>query len=106
MTIRDYLQRRCRRTVTGTVVFLIVAGLSFGAVPWIFILRFVLAVLGGAGVVAAFWSQFEIPCPNCKRSLGRLGFMVGNGGYAGSSPRCPHCDISVDAALPGAAEPR
>lgn len=106
MTIRDYLQRRCRRTVTGTVVFLIVVGLSFGAVPWIFILRFVLAVLGGAVVVAAFWSQFEIPCPNCRRSLGRLGFMVGTGGYAGPSPHCPHCDISVDAALPEAVKSR
>jgi hypothetical protein len=104
--MRHYLQRRCRRTVTGTVVFLLVMGLSFGAVPWIFILRFVLAVLGGAVVVAAFWSQFEIPCPNCRRSLGRLGFMVGSGVCTGSSPRCPHCHISVDAALPETVEPR
>ena len=106
MTIRDYLQRRCRRTVTGTVVFLIVIGLSFGAVPWLFVLRFVLAVLGGAVVAAAFWSQFEIPCPNCKRSLGRIGFMGGTGGYAGSAPHCPHCDISVDAELPAATGPK
>ena len=106
MTIRDHLQRRCRKTVTGTVVFLIVVGLSFGAVPWIFILRFVLAVLAGALVIAAFWSQFEIPCPNCKRSLGRIGFMVGTGGYSSSSPHCPHCDISVDAALPTTTESR
>jgi hypothetical protein len=104
MTLRDYLQRRCRRTVTGTVVFLIVLGLSFGAVPWIFILRFILAVLAGAVVLAAFLSQFQIPCPNCKRSLGRIGFMVGTGGYSGSSPHCPHCDISVDAPLPAATE--
>ncbi len=104
MTIRHYLQRRCGRTVTGTVAFLLAIGLLFGAVPWIFILRFVLAVLGGAVVIAAFWSQFEIPCPNCRQSLGRLGFLVGNGAYARSSPRCPHCDISVDAALPAATE--
>jgi hypothetical protein len=90
--------------VTGTVVFLIVLGLSFGAVPWIFILRFILAVLAGAVVLAAFLSQFQIPCPNCKRSLGRIGFMVGTGGYSGSSPHCPHCDISVDAPLPAATE--
>jgi hypothetical protein len=100
MTIRRYLERRCNRTVTGTVIFLIMVGLAFNSVPRIFILRFVLAVLIAAVAMAAFWSLFEIPCPICRRSLGRLGFLAANGLNQQASPHCPHCDISLDAPMP------
>jgi hypothetical protein len=105
MTIRRYLEGRCSRTVAGTMAFLIIIGIAFNAVPRIFILRFVLAVLVAALAMAAFWSLFEIPCPNCRRSLGTVGFRVANGLSRQSSPHCPHCDISIDAPMPVPAKP-
>src|SRR5580704_5784414 len=103
MTIRQYLERRCNRTMAGTVAFLILVGIGFNAVPRIFILRFVLAVLLAAVVIAAFWSLFEIPCPSCRRSLGTLGFWAANGLNRQFSPHCPHCDTSIDTPMPQAA---
>lgn len=99
MTIRQYLIRRCNRTVTGTIAFLIVAGALLSSAPRVFVLRFVLAVVVAAVVLAAVWSLFEIPCPNCIKRMGRIGFAVANGLMANRSPRCPHCGVSVDEQL-------
>ena len=79
MTIRQSLERRGQRTVAGTSAFLLGAGLLVSSGPRIFVLRFVFAVLMGAVVLAAVWSLFEIPCPNCRKRLGRIGFCVASG---------------------------
>src|SRR5258708_7867364 len=96
MTIRQTLERRCQRTVRGTLAFLLVAGWLVSSGPRIFVLRFVFAVLMGAVVLAAAWSLFEISCPNCRKRLGRIGFCVASGLMANRSPRCRHCQISLD----------
>jgi hypothetical protein len=96
VTIRQYLMRRCNRAVSGTVAFLIVAGALVSSGPRIFVFRFVCAVVIAAVVVAAIWSLFEIPCPKCRKPMGQIGFWVANGRMAKTTPRCPHCDASVD----------
>lgn len=100
MTNRQYLVRRANRTVTATIAGLIVAGLVVTSGPRIFVLRFVFSVVLGAGVLAAFWSLFEIPCLNCQEALGRIGFWVANGRKFDESPKCPNCGISVDTEVP------
>jgi hypothetical protein len=102
MTIRQYLMRRCNRSVGGTIAFLVVAGALVSSGPRVFVMRFVFGVVIAAVVVAAFWSLFEIPCPKCRKPMGRVGFWVANGRMVKTSPRCPHCDISVDEEIPGA----
>ncbi len=102
MTIRQSLERRGQRTVGGTVAFLLVAGMLVSSGPRLFVLRFVFAVLMGAVVLAAAWSLFEIPCPGCRKHLGRIGFCVASGLMANRSPRCHHCHIALDQDLPTA----
>ena len=102
MTIRQYLARRGQRTVAGTVAFILVAGLLVSSGPRVFVLRFVFAVLMGAVVLAAVWSLFEIPCPNCRKRLGRIGFCVASGLLVNRSPRCRHCKIALDQDVPTA----
>ena len=101
MTIRGYLVRRASRTVSSVTVFLLLAGALVTVGPNGFVPRFVLAVFIGAVVVAAFWSLFEVPCLNCRKPLGTVGFWVANGRLRDTSPQCPHCQISFDTQLPG-----
>jgi hypothetical protein len=101
MTTRQYLLRRANATIGGSLVFLVVAGAWLSANHRGFVLRFVLAVLGAAVALAAFWSLFEIPCLNCRKSLGSTGFRVASGLMRESAPKCPHCGLSLDAAMPG-----
>jgi len=100
VTIRLYLMRRANRTVTGVVAFLLLAGVLVSSGPKGFALRFVFAVLIMAVVIAAFWSLFEVPCLNCGKQLGRVGFWVANGRMRGASPHCPHCGTSLDSEIP------
>ena len=100
MTIRQYLIRRCNRAVSGTIAFLLVAGALVSSGPRIFVMRFVFAVVMAAVVAAAIWSLFEIPCPNCRKSMGRIGFWVANGRMKHDAACCPHCGVGVDAAFP------
>jgi hypothetical protein len=102
VTIRQYLMRRCNRAVSGTIAFLVVAGALVSSGPRVFVIRFVFAVVIGAVVVAAIWSLFEIPCPNCRKVMGRVGFWAANGRMEKTVLRCPHCGISVDEEVPGA----
>jgi hypothetical protein len=99
MTIRLYLMRRANRTATGVVAFLLLAGTLVRSGPRGFVFRFVLSVLIVAVVMAAFWSLFEVPCLNCRKHLGRVGFWVANGRMRSASPQCPHCGISLDSEL-------
>jgi hypothetical protein len=100
VTIRQYLMRRCNRAVSGTSAFLVVAGALVSSGPRMFVIRFVFAVVMAAVVVAAIWSLFEIPCPICHKPMGRVGFWVANGRMKTTAPRCPHCGVSVDEAVP------
>jgi hypothetical protein len=100
MRIRQYLIRRSDRYATLAVVFLLAVGITAGFAPRILAIRIVFAILTGVILLAAFWSLFEIPCPNCGKPMGRIGFWVSLGGAGRESPRCPHCDISVDAEVP------
>jgi hypothetical protein len=100
MTIRRYLKRRGDRYATLAVVFLLAVGIAAGYAPRILAIRIVAAILIGVVLAAAFWSLFEIPCPNCGKSMGRVGFWV-SVGRAGELPeRCPHCGIGVDGDMP------
>lgn len=98
MTIRQYLTRRGDRYATLAFAFLLVAGVVTGYAPRILAVRIVFAVLVGVVLAAAFWSLFEIPCPNCGKSMGSTGFWVSVGRK--SAERCPHCDVSVDIEMP------
>ena len=98
MTIRQYLRRRSDRYATLAFAFLLVVGVVAGYAPRILAIRIVFAVLVGVVLAAAFWSLVEIPCPNCGKSMGSIGFWVGVGRKA--AERCPHCDISVDIDVP------
>jgi Immunity protein 27 len=100
VTIRLYLMRRANRTITGVAAFLLLAGALVSSGPRGFVLRFVFSVPIVAVVIAAFWSLFEVPCLNCRKHLGRVGFWVANGRMRGVSPQCPHCGISLDSEIP------
>lgn len=100
MTIRQYLVRRNDRYAILAVVFLLAMGIAAGYAPRILVIRIVFAILVGVVLLAGFWSLFEIPCPNCGKPMGRVGFWVGLGGAARESAHCPHCHISVDAEVP------
>jgi len=98
MTIRQHLRRRSDRYATLAFAFLLVVGVVAGYTPRILAIRIVFAVLVGVVLAAAFWSLFEIPCPNCRKSMGSTGFWVSMGRKSAES--CPHCDISVDIDVP------
>jgi hypothetical protein len=100
MTIRQYLKRRSDRYARLALVFLIGVGIAMGYVPRILAIRIVFAVLVAVIVIAAFWSLFEIPCPNCAKPMGRVGFWVGVGPQRKVTEHCPHCGISLDAEMP------
>ena len=100
MTIRQYLVRRNDRYAILAVAFLLAMGIAAGYAPRILAIRIVFAILVGVVVFAGFWSLFEIPCPNCIKPMGRVGFWVSLGGAARGAAQCPHCHISVDAEVP------
>jgi hypothetical protein len=104
MTTRQYLVRRASRTASGTVAFLLVAGVLASTGPRGFVLRFIFAVFIAAVVIAGFWSLFEIPCLHCGKRLGRVGFLVAHGRRGSTSPQCPYCEISVDVEVPSATD--
>jgi ribosomal protein S27AE len=99
MTIRQYLKRRSDRYATLAFVFLLAVGVAAGYAPRILALRIVAAILIGAVLAAAFWSLFETPCPNCGKSMGRVGFWISVGRVSPVSERCPNCGIGVDVDL-------
>jgi hypothetical protein len=96
MTIRQYLKRRGDRSATLAAVFLLAVGIAAGYAPRILAIRIVAAILIGVVLAAAFWSLFEIPCPNCGKPMGGVGFWVSVGRVNKVTERCPHCDIGVD----------
>jgi hypothetical protein len=96
MTIRQYLVRRNDRYATLAVAFLLAMGVAAGYAPRILAIRIVFAILSGVVLAAAVWSLFEIPCPNCGKPMGRIGFWVGVGRASKVPERCPHCGIGVD----------
>jgi hypothetical protein len=100
MTIRQYLKRRSDRYAFLAVVFLLAVGILMGYVPRILAVRIVFAVLVGAVLAAAFFSLFEIPCPNCGKRLGSVGFWVSVGRASRVPEHCPHCGVGVDVDVP------
>jgi hypothetical protein len=100
MTIRQYLKRRGDRYATLAVVFLLAVGIAAGYAPRILAIRIVVAILIGVMLAAAFWSLFEIPCPNCGKPMGGVGFCVSVGRVNKVTERCPHCGIGVDVDMP------
>ena len=100
MTIRQYLKRRSDRYAALAVVFLLAVGIAAGYAPRILAIRIVAAILIGVLLAAAFWSLFEIPCPNCGKTMGRVGFWVSVGRVNKVTERCPHCGIGVDVDTP------
>jgi hypothetical protein len=100
MTNRQNLMRRAYRTAGGIIATSLVVGILQDYAPQLFALRFTASVLLTAAFVAAVWVLFEIPCLNCRKSWGKTGFWVASGQMGDKSPRCPHCEISVDADVP------
>jgi putative effector of murein hydrolase len=100
MTIRQYLRRRSDRYASLAVAFLLAVGIAMGYAPRILAIRIVFAVLVGAVLVAAFWSLFEIPCPNCGKRLGSVGFWVSVGRASRVPEHCPHCGVGFDVEMP------
>jgi uncharacterized membrane protein YphA (DoxX/SURF4 family) len=100
MTIRQYLKRRSDRYATMAFAFLLVVGIVTGIAPRILAIRIIFAVLVAVLPVAAFWSLFETPCPNCGKRLGGVGFWVSVGRTSKVPEHCPHCGIGVDVHMP------
>jgi hypothetical protein len=100
MNIRQYLRRRSDRYASLAVAFLLAVGIAMGYAPRILAIRIVFAVLVGAVLAAAFWSLFEIPCPNCGKRLGSVGFWVSVGRQSRVPEHCPHCGIGFDVEMP------
>jgi hypothetical protein len=100
MTIRQYLKRRSDRYASLAAVFLLAVGILMGYAPRILAVRIVFAVLVAAVLAAAFWSLFEIRCPNCGKRLGSVGFWVSVGRTNKVPEHCPHCGVGVDVDLP------
>jgi predicted RNA-binding Zn-ribbon protein involved in translation (DUF1610 family) len=100
MTIRQILRRRSDQYASWAFAFLLAAGIAAGYAPRILAIRIVFALLVGVVLAAAFWSLFEIPCPNCGKRLGSVGFRVSVGRASGKPEHCPHCGIGVDEELP------
>jgi hypothetical protein len=100
MTIRQYLKRRSDRYASLAVAFLLAAGIAMGYAPRILAIRYVFAVLLGVLLAAAFWSLFEIPCPNCGKRLGSVGFWVSVGRVGKVPEHCPHCGVGFDVKMP------
>jgi peptidoglycan/LPS O-acetylase OafA/YrhL len=101
MTIRQYLKRRSDRYASLAVAFLLAVGIAMGYAPRILAIRIVFAVLVAVVLAAAFWSLFEIPCPNCGKRLASVGFWVSVGRVSSVAEHCPHCGIGIDADMPG-----
>jgi hypothetical protein len=101
MTIRQYLRLRSDRHATAAFAFLLLVGASAAFLPRILAIRIAIAVVIIAVVAAAFWSLFEIRCPNCAKPMGMAGFWGAVGPVRAPSPRCPHCNIQIDAEMPG-----
>lgn len=99
MTIRQYLKRRSDRYSGLAVVLLIGVGIVAGYLPRILALRIVFAVLVGVLLAAAFFSLFEIPCPNCGKRMGAVGFWISVGRRSKEPEHCPHCGVGVDVDL-------
>jgi hypothetical protein len=100
MTIRQYLRRRSDRYATWAFSFLLAVGIALGYAPRILTIRIVFAILVGVVLAAAFWSLFEIPCPNCGKRWGSVGFWVSVGRVSKVPERCPHCGVGVDVDMP------
>ena len=100
MTIRQYLKRRSDRYASLAFVFLLAVGIAMGYAPRSLAIRIVFAVLVGVVLAAAFFSLFEIPCPNCGKRLGSVGFWVSVGRVSPVPERCPNCGIGVDVDVP------
>jgi hypothetical protein len=100
MTIRQYLKRRSDRYASLAFVFLLAVGIAMGYAPRSLAIRIVFAVLVGVVLAAAFFSLFEIPCPNCGKRLGSVGFWVSVGRSSKAPEHCPHCGVGVDDKLP------
>jgi hypothetical protein len=100
MTIRQYLKRRSDRYASLAVAFLLAAGIAMGYAPRILAIRIVLAVLVGVVLAALFWSLFEIPCPNCAKRLGRVGFWASVGRASKVFGHCPRCGVGLDVEMP------
>lgn len=100
MTIRQYLVRRNDRHAMLAVAFLLAMGIAAGYAPRILAVRIVFALLIAVVLLAAFWSLFEIPCPNCGKPMGRVGFWVSVGRASKDREHCPHCGVGVDEEVP------
>ena len=72
--------------------------------PRILAIRIIFAVLICVGVLAAFWSLLEAPCPHCAKSMGRTGFRLAIGAMRNTVSHCPNCQLDVDAELPDPAK--
>jgi hypothetical protein len=101
MTTRQYLRQRWTRTVFAAIALFFAAGL----------LEYFLSGEGTsdyflrATVLVAFacllWNQARTPCLKCRRPLG-IGALwwVATRPRAHYSPRCPHCNVSIDRDIP------
>jgi hypothetical protein len=105
MTIREILRRRSDRYAFRACAFLLAAGIIVAYVPRILALRIVCAVLIAVVLAAAFWSLFDIACPNCGKRLGSVGFWVSLGRSGDKVSHCPHCNIGVDVNVPDRPNP-
>jgi hypothetical protein len=77
MTIRQYLRLRSDRHATAAFAFLLLVGASAAFLPRILAIRIAIAVV----IIAVVWGAV--------------------GPVRAPSPRCPHCNIQIDAEMPG-----
>ncbi len=101
MTTRQYLRQRWTRTVFSAIALFFAEGLLeyflSGEDTSDYFLR--------ATVLVAFacllWNQARTPCLKCRKPLG-IGALwwVKTPPRGDLSPRCPHCNVSIDRDIP------
>ena len=100
MTMRQYLRRRWNRTVFASIALFFTAGLLQQFLATDGTSDYFLRAMVLAAFACLLWNQARTPCLKCRRPLG-IGALV----WVGSrkpheSPRCPHCNLSIDRDMP------
>jgi hypothetical protein len=100
VTIDEHLRQYPRRYLNRLALFLVAGSTLLTLANSSFVLRFAASVVMLVVVLAAVVSLFQIPCPNCRKPLGRIGFLAAHAGSPDASRRCPNCNIAFNEQMP------
>lgn len=95
MTTRQLLKRRMTRGLLWFIVLMVAAGILQKSVTWESTEELAIRAIALLGFGVIVWSLTRTPCLQCQSPLGvnALRWLRGHEHY---SPRCLHCDLSID----------